>query len=69
MLIEDLQELLSDIIGDNFKIKVVKGELVIFTGKKEDISGEIIDLLEDQEYDESEDDFLDEMPEDIDEED
>lgn len=56
MLIEDLEEYLTDILFSDFKIKKVKGKLVIYTNLIEDKSGELIEA--EKEVEEEEEDLI-----------
>lgn len=70
MLIEDLEQELANLIGESFKIKIIKGEVVIFTGLKEDSAGELVSLSEDDDYiEDMEDTSEDYFPDDFSEED
>lgn len=58
MTIEDLEEELSNIFS-KFKIKIVKGEIVIYTSMKKELSGELVDIDEEVEEEECEEEIPD----------
>lgn len=66
MILEELEISLVELLGDNFSIDVDEdGQLVIFTGLKENEDGDLIPSEEDE--DDLEDSEFDPLEEDIDE--
>ena len=56
MNIEDLEEGLVDLLGDNFSIDVdSEGQIVIYTGLREDEDGELEEFTSDEDLEEDPD--------------
>jgi len=53
MNLEDLEELLSDYLPGGFRLETnKKGEVIVYTGLRQDDDGELVDLKGDLEEDE-----------------
>jgi len=53
MNLEDLEEALVEILGEDFEIVTdEEGQLVVWTGLKEDEDGELVDYLSDEDVEE-----------------
>jgi hypothetical protein len=54
--IEELEEALVDVLGDGFRIdEDNQGQLVIFTGLREDDDGELVEYIDDEDLEEDPD--------------
>jgi len=74
MNLEDLEELLSDYLPGGFRLETnKKGEVIVYTGLRQDDDGELVDLKGDLEEDEElefeGDEDFEPLEEDVEEED